>query len=400
MLKNRDVSEQFVVMLLGILEDNGDELARIYTGLREKLIEGKAEADLGGRIKGFSKAAWNTLGYNIPASLIAATTLATVFGGPFLMYKYAKKELFTPTVLTKVPLQGEGLNENNFVGTPEMLKKLGTVNQLLRNAKINNKDAFHILLVGPPGVGKTEFTRFLGDETGLDVFSFNIKNLPAGQRGIELFQEIDARRRGNRFRKPCIMVVDEADTVIMSRKTHAGKHDKTSHEVLNALLQATGSDEKTFQGVYIFITNTPECVDEAILDRSLVVKFEELSKEAKAGLLMAKLKKTLPELTVNQVDNLTKDVFLQNTKGVGLAVIQNKVLRKSLLGIRSGRGISKLNKYLTLKILGTGKKSEKDLDIFKQEFMSFMMDEVEYSERLQIQERKELQALGLSSVAA
>lgn len=124
-----------------------------------------------------------------------------------------------------------------------------------------------IILYGPPGTGKTTIAKVLADEGGM----YFKKTSASDFKGEFLGQSSQMTRRvfeELRALKPAILLIDEADSILMSRKVTAGRGGDTyTTEIVNEFL-ANVDGLKDEGGIFIVIsTNNPEFLDEAIRSR-------------------------------------------------------------------------------------------------------------------------------------
>jgi cell division protease FtsH len=134
-----------------------------------------------------------------------------------------------------------------------------------------------VLLIGPPGTGKTMLAKAIACEARAQFFSVH------GSDFTEVFVGVGAKRVRQLFRqaaqnKPAIIFIDEIDCVGKNRKfdTH-GEHQQT----INALLAAMDGFESSQGVVVIAATNRPEDLDEALLrpgrfDRKVFVPYPDM----------------------------------------------------------------------------------------------------------------------------
>jgi cell division protease FtsH len=134
-----------------------------------------------------------------------------------------------------------------------------------------------VLLIGPPGTGKTMLAKAIACEANASFFAAQ------GSDFTEVFVGVGARRVRQLFRqaaknKPAIIFIDEIDCVGKNRKfdTHA-EHQQT----INALLAAMDGFQSSQGIVVVAATNRPEDLDEALLrpgrfDRKVYVPYPDM----------------------------------------------------------------------------------------------------------------------------
>ena len=189
-----------------------------------------------------------------------------------------------------------------------------------------------VLLYGPPGTGKTLLARAIAGEAGVPFYSM------AGSDFVEMFVGMGAARVRDLFKEankmaPCIVFIDEIDTIGKSRDNRMGGNDERE-QTLNQLLAEMDGFDPTKGVILLAATNRPEVLDQALLrpgrfDRRIIVDRPNL-----AGRLA-----TLQVHTRNI--RLAEDVNLRKiaiaTAGTVGADLANLVNEAALRAVRLGR---------------------------------------------------------------
>ena len=251
-----------------------------------------------------------------------------------------------------------GVTFQDVAGQDEAKESLTEIIDFLHNpgkyTEIGAKLPKGALLVGPPGTGKTLLAKAVAGEANVPFFSIS------GSDFVEMFVGVGASRVRDLFKEaskvaPCIVFIDEIDTIGKSRDNRMGGNDERE-QTLNQLLAEMDGFDPTKGVILLAATNRPEVLDQALLrpgrfDRRITIDRPNL-----AGRIS-----TLQVHTRNI--KLAEDVNLKKvalaTAGCVGADLANLVNEAALRAVRKGRKLVTQEDMLAafeLVIAGTEKK--------------------------------------------
>ena len=251
-----------------------------------------------------------------------------------------------------------GVTFADVAGQDEAKESLTEIIDFLHNpgkyTEIGAKLPKGALLVGPPGTGKTLLAKAVAGEANVPFFSIS------GSDFVELFVGVGASRVRDLFKEaskvaPCIVFIDEIDTIAKSRDNRMGGNDERE-QTLNQLLAEMDGFDPTKGIILLAATNRPEVLDQALLrpgrfDRRIIIDRPNL-----AGRL-ATLQVHTRNIKLGEDVNLKK-VALATAGCVG-ADLANLVNEAALRAVRKGRKLVTQEDLLAafeLVIAGTEKK--------------------------------------------
>ena len=251
-----------------------------------------------------------------------------------------------------------GVTFRDVAGQDEAKESLQEIIDMLHNpqkyTEIGAKLPKGALLVGSPGTGKTLLAKAVAGEANVPFFSIS------GSDFVEMFVGMGAARVRDLFKEankmaPCIVFIDEIDTIGKSRDNRMGGNDERE-QTLNQLLAEMDGFDPTKGVILLAATNRPEVLDQALLrpgrfDRRITVDRPNL-----AGRLATLQVHTRKIKLAEDVD--LKKVALATAGAVG-ADLANLVNEAALRAVRLGRKAVNQQDLLTafeLVIAGAEKK--------------------------------------------
>jgi len=189
-----------------------------------------------------------------------------------------------------------------------------------------------VLLVGPPGTGKTMLARAVAGEAGVPFFSIS------GSEFVEMFVGVGAARVRDLFEQarqkaPAIIFIDELDALGRARGAYGfGGHDE-KEQTLNQLLVEMDGFDPSAGLVLIAATNRPEILDPALLragrfDRVVLVDRPEKKGRVQILQVHARKIRLAPDVDLEKVAALTP--------GFSGADLANLINEAALLATRRG----------------------------------------------------------------
>jgi len=251
-----------------------------------------------------------------------------------------------------------GVTFRDVAGQDEAKESLTEIIDFLHNpgkyTEIGAKLPKGALLVGPPGTGKTLLAKAVAGEAGVPFFSIS------GSDFVEMFVGVGASRVRDLFKEaskvaPCIVFIDEVDTIGKSRDNRMGGNDERE-QTLNQLLAEMDGFDPTKGVILLAATNRPEVLDQALLrpgrfDRRITIDRPNLAGR------VATLEVHTRNIKLGEDVNLRK-VALATAGCVG-ADLANLVNEAALRAVRKGRRLVSQEDMLAafeLVIAGTEKK--------------------------------------------
>ena len=238
----------------------------------------------------------------------------------------------------KVYVQSEtGIKFADVAGEDEAKEILQEIVDFLHNPKkyeeIGAKMPKGALLVGPPGTGKTLLAKAVAGEANVPFFSIS------GAEFVEMFVGMGAAKVRDLFQQanekaPCIVFIDEIDTVGKKRDGGGFSGNDEREQTLNQLLaEMDGFDGK--KGVVILAaTNRPDSLDPALLrpgrfDRRVPVELPDLKGREEILKVHAK--------NIRVGDNVDYNAIARMASGASGAELANMINEAALRAVRDGR---------------------------------------------------------------
>lgn len=208
-----------------------------------------------------------------------------------------------------------------------------------------------VLLVGPPGTGKTYISRAVAGEAGVPFFSIS------GSEFLEMFVGVGASRVRDLFdvakkNSPCIIFIDEIDAVGRKRGSGLGGGHDEREQTLNQLLVEMDGFEKNEGIIMMAATNRPDILDDALLrpgrfDRRVTIGLPDVrgreeilnihtkDKPMAADVDIKNIAKRTPGFTPADLENLVNEAAILSARH-GQNSITKSVLKEASIKVLAG----------------------------------------------------------------
>jgi len=278
----------------------------------------------------------------------------------------------------------EGIRFSDVAGEDEAKENLSEIVDYLHNPKkytdVGASMPKGVLLVGPPGTGKTMLAKAVAGESNVPFFSMS------GSEFVEMFVGMGASKVRDLFgqakeKAPCIVFIDEIDAIGKKRDGQMGGNDERE-QTLNQLLTEMDGFEGNNGVIILAATNRPESLDPALtrpgrFDRRVPVELPDLAgREAILKVHAKKIKASddveLPDLAgreailkvhakkIKASDDVDLHTIARMASGASGAELANIINEAALRAVRSGRTVvneSDLEESIEVVIAGYQKKN-------------------------------------------
>ncbi len=274
-------------------------------------------------------------------------------GGDFMSFGKSNAKVYVQST--------DGIRFKDVAGEDEAKELLTEIVDYLHNpgryAEIGAQIPKGALLVGPPGTGKTLLAKAVAGEANVPFFSIS------GSEFVEMFVGMGAAKVRDLFKQanekaPCIVFIDEIDTIGKKRDTAAniGGNDERE-QTLNQLLTEMDGFNASKGVIILAATNRPDSLDPALLrpgrfDRRIPVELPDLA--GREAILKVHAKK------VKVADRVDFGAIAKMAAGASGAELANMVNEAALRAVRAGRKFvtqSDLEESVEVVIAGYQKKN-------------------------------------------
>ena len=233
----------------------------------------------------------------------------------------------------------DGIRFSDVAGVDEAKENLAEIVDYLHNPdkyrQIGASMPKGVLLVGPPGTGKTMLAKAVAGEANVPFFSMS------GSEFVEMFVGMGASKVRDLFKQakekaPCIVFIDEIDAIGKKRDGQLGSNDERE-QTLNQLLTEMDGFEGNSGVIILAATNRPESLDPALtrpgrFDRRVPVELPDLKGREEILKVHARKVKIADDVNFGKVARMAS--------GASGAELANIVNEAALRAVRDGRGFA------------------------------------------------------------
>ena len=230
----------------------------------------------------------------------------------------------------------EGIHFSDVAGEDEAKESLAEIVDYLHDPKkyseVGASMPKGVLLVGPPGTGKTMLAKAVAGEANVPFFSMS------GSEFVEMFVGMGASKVRDLFsqakeKAPCIVFIDEIDAIGKKRDGQIGGNDERE-QTLNQLLTEMDGFEGNNGVIILAATNRPESLDPALtrpgrFDRRVPVELPDL--KGREEILKVHAKK------IKIAEDVDFHTIARMAAGASGAELANIVNEAALRAVRNNR---------------------------------------------------------------
>ena len=253
-------------------------------------------------------------------------------GGNSMMFGLGKSQarIYVPS--------SEGILFKDVAGEDEAKENLSEIVDYLHDpnkySSIGASMPKGVLLVGPPGTGKTMLAKAVAGEANVPFFSI------AGSEFVEMFVGMGASKVRDLFKQakekaPCIVFIDEIDAIGQKRNGNITGNDERE-QTLNQLLTEMDGFEGNTGVIILAATNRPDSLDPALLrpgrvDRRVPGELPDL--KGREAILEVHAKK------VKMAGGVDYHTIARMASGASGAELANIINEGALRAVRNGRDL-------------------------------------------------------------
>lgn len=255
----------------------------------------------------------------------------------------------------------EGIHFTDVAGEDEAKENLAEIVDYLHNPKkytdVGASMPKGLLLVGPPGTGKTMLAKAVAGEANVPFFSIS------GSEFVEMFVGMGASKVRDLFKQakekaPCIVFIDEIDAIGKSRDSRYGGGNDEREQTLNQLLAEMDGFDASKGILILAATNRPEVLDKALLrpgrfDRRIIVDKPDLKGRLETLKVHSK--------DVHMDETVDLDALALATAGLVGSDLANMINEAAINAVKNGRKfVNQSDLFEAFELVAVGGKEKKD----------------------------------------
>ena len=232
----------------------------------------------------------------------------------------------------------QGIHFSDVAGEDEAKESLAEIVDYLHNPKkysdVGASMPKGVLLVGPPGTGKTMLAKAVAGEANVPFFSMS------GSEFVEMFVGMGASKVRDLFsqakeKAPCIVFIDEIDAIGKKRDGQLSSNDERE-QTLNQLLTEMDGFQENIGVIILAATNRPETLDPELtrpgrFDRRVPVELPDLA--GREAILKVHAKK------IKTADDVNFHTIARMASGASGAELANIINEAALRAVRNNRTV-------------------------------------------------------------
>lgn len=226
-----------------------------------------------------------------------------------------------------------GVHFSDVAGLDDIKKEISFRVKLMKEGKGTVRDSRGIILEGPPGNGKTLFARALAEECGVSFIATKGADFQGALMGLGAFKVKMLFSKARR-RKPCIVFIDEFDSIGEKRSYAGSGIDKENNRLITTLLNEMDGFEASTGVLVIAATNSYQSLDAALVrpgrfDLKYTVSNPDAAARSELIAIYTKNMKLDPSLTpemlVKAFDGLSAAAIESILSGAAAIALQNSL---------------------------------------------------------------------------
>ena len=231
-----------------------------------------------------------------------------------------------------------GIHFSDIAGMDGLKRDMALIVDVLKGKKVQGvRELSGIILEGPPGNGKTMFAKALAEEADVNFIASKGADFQGALMGLGA-AKVKMLFNKARLSKPCIVFIDEFDSIGEKRNYAGSGIDKENNRIITTLLNEMDGFKKSSGVLVIAATNSYESLDPALIRPGrfdVKIHVSAPDKEARMRLFEIYAKDKNIDSSINA--SVAADLF----DGLSAAAIEALLNEAQLMSIKSGKPIGR-----------------------------------------------------------